>query len=273
MKKFLLFALAAIPQAYSQCTEPFTVPYEMDTESLAVPALPDCSTSYYNSFASQEEFLTIAGPLTGYSGNVLAYSTAVSEFAPPEAWVSAVLYSPGIILEQGVNYLVSYKYGNSDAQLSIDNMAVTVNNFQGGQINIAEHVNITGAIATQYTSAAFTVPVSGTYQISFNVFTQGTQGVLYLDDIEINEAPTMDTASRSLIAKNVYPNPVTDILQLNNDSFIDEASVYNVTGQAVYSIKSLPAMAAIDMGTLPAGIYLLSVSSGSSQESIKIIKK
>lgn len=261
-----------MPQAYSQCTEAFTVPYEMDTESLIVPALPDCTESYFNSFASYEVFETIAGPIEGFSGNVLAYSTAVSEFMPPEAWVSAVLYSPAVQLAQGVNYVISYKYGNSDAQMTIGNVTVAVGG-NGGQVPVSEHMNITGAVATQHTSAAFSVPVSGNYQISFEVYTTGTQGLLYLDDIEISEAPSMDTASPSLIAKNIYPNPVTDFLQLNNESSIEEASLYTITGKTVYSVRSLPAMAAIDMATLPAGVYFLTVSSGSLKESIKIIKK
>lgn len=273
MKKIILFALAVMPQAYSQCTEPFTVPYEMDTESLAVPALPDCSTSYYNSFASQEQFQTIAGPVAGYSGNVLAYSTATSEFMPPEAWVSAVLYSPGLQLQQGISYTVSYKYGNSDAQLSIDGMTVAVSGANGGQVTVAEHMDITGAVATQHTSSMFTVPVSGSYQINFSVYTTGTQGLLYLDDVKVEEVPTMGLSGKDKSLATIYPNPVKDLLHLNNSSDLDKVTIYNMAGQVVMSKDNILPLSTLDMGRFAEGIYLAELINGNSREMIKVIKE
>lgn len=262
-----------MPQAYSQCTEPFELPYTMDVESATAPELPNCSYSFYNSFSSQEIFETVSGPVAGYAGNVIAYNTIITqEFTPPQSPVSAALYSPDLQLEQGTSYLISYKYGNSDANMVIDNLYVSLYRDNAPEVNITEHINITGATPAT-TAIPITVPQSGIYRLTFSVYSQGTQGLLYLDDIKVEEVPTMGLSGKDKSLANIYPNPVKDLLHLNNSSDLDKVTIYNVAGQIVMSMNNSLPLSTVDMSSLAEGIYLAELSAGTGREVIKIVKK
>ena len=72
---------------------------------------------------------------------------------------------------------------------------------------------------------------------------------------------------------NVYPNPVTQILNisLNNEQLIENVSVYNMIGKFVKTIKSKTTQ--IDMSDLTTGVYLLKSQTNKGVIDQKIVKK
>jgi len=70
-----------------------------------------------------------------------------------------------------------------------------------------------------------------------------------------------------------YPNPVNDILKVSYSENISELKLYNLVGQQILSKKVNANETQIDMSNLPAGTYMLEVSSGSNSKIVKLIKK
>lgn len=69
-----------------------------------------------------------------------------------------------------------------------------------------------------------------------------------------------------------YPNPVKDKLYLSSQSDITSVRVFNLLGQNVMT-ASAPQVNTIDMMSLSKGVYLVKVSIGSREKTVKIIKE
>ncbi|MCW4469685.1 T9SS type A sorting domain-containing protein [Flavobacterium sp. MFBS3-15] len=278
MKKITLPLVMAccVQLANAQCGENFTVPYTAATESVTVPALPDCMDSQWVAFASQEVFKSIAGPVAGFDGKLLAYDTYTGNpgggaMIPT---IGAELFTHEIYFQQGVQYTVSYRYGNSDAAKSIGRFGVQLN--QPGTTyydDLATHLNVTGATAANHTTAAFTVPASGNYYIKFDVQSFENEGLFYLDAISV-QALTMGTGENLLTQHlSVYPNPTSGRLKVIGQNTIDRLDIYSLSGQLLRTETPNTLSHEADISSLATGMYIVQVQSGSRVEKIKICKQ
>lgn len=261
--------------ANAQCGENFTVPYTVGTESVTVPALPDCMDTQWVAFASQEVFESIAGPVAGFDGKLLAYDTYTGNPGGGAMMptIGADLYTHEIYFQQGVQYTVSYRYGNSDADKSIGRFGVQLN--QPGTAyydDLSTHLNVTGATATNYTTSAFTVPASGNYYIKFDVQSFENEGLFYLDAISV-QALNMGTGENLLTQLSVYPNPTSGRLNVIGQEAIDRFEIYSLSGQIVRTEMPNALTHEADISSLAAGIYVIQIHSGSRVEKIKICKE
>ena len=71
---------------------------------------------------------------------------------------------------------------------------------------------------------------------------------------------------------SVHPNPFSDILHINTESEIQAISVYNLMGQRFRDKGILPGNQ-LDLGNLPAGIYLIRVKTPQGTSIIRAVKK
>ena len=74
---------------------------------------------------------------------------------------------------------------------------------------------------------------------------------------------------------SVYPNPVTDILTINNSGPQNEdatVKLFDNNGRLIYSHRLLGGTNTINTHHLPNGIYLLQLNNGIEVQSLKIIK-
>ncbi len=278
MKKiiFKVFLLCFSHMAIAQCEEPATVPYSITLEDIATPNLPDCVLTNYLTFASQEVFKSIPGPIEGYEGKLLAYNTITDSpgGGAMQSTVGANLYTKTILLEAGVDYTVSYQYGNSDPDKTILSMNVSLT--QGGSnipVVVASHTAITGAAATNYSSGPINVPETGSYHLVFYVESVENQGFLYLDTIKVEQTTLMGQEDRSFSGMSVYPNPVSDIVTIRNNDLLDQLEIYAVTGQLICKQPINALEHQVDMGKFSPGIYMLSVYAAGSVKKIKIYKR
>jgi hypothetical protein len=69
-----------------------------------------------------------------------------------------------------------------------------------------------------------------------------------------------------------HPNPVTNILTLDNTTEIEKVEVYNITGQLILQQNSNTQTAEINMSSLAGGAYFVTVYSGNETKRLKIIK-
>ena len=78
-------------------------------------------------------------------------------------------------------------------------------------------------------------------------------GTMYFDNLVLQNPTSI--FEESLLATSVYPNPVSDILYLNDSDNLISISVYSVAGQLVY--QSSDNTNAIDVSDLQSGMYTL----------------
>ncbi len=70
-----------------------------------------------------------------------------------------------------------------------------------------------------------------------------------------------------------YPNPATNVLNVNAKNDISSITLTNMMGQQVLSVTPNMQETTIDIAHLPQGIYMMNVLVGDSSKTVKIIKK
>lgn len=95
----------------------------------------------------------------------------------------------------------------------------------------------------------------------------------YQTPYQFNITTTLSTDDTSFESFVFYPNPVKDILHLDNIS-LSKASVYSILGQLIEA-KSFENTTsnALDLSSLESGIYLIVLENDSQQKTIKVIKE
>jgi photosystem II stability/assembly factor-like uncharacterized protein len=70
----------------------------------------------------------------------------------------------------------------------------------------------------------------------------------------------------------LYPNPVTDVLQISSKTEITSVAIYNVNGQQLMNKELRALTGEINLSSLSTGIYFAKVTANNSTETFKIIK-
>ena len=177
------------PGSFTTLCLPTTLPYSIDFENVEIPSgIPTC-TAHENA-GNGNNWETIERYQNGFSGTVLRYHYSQSYSA--NAW----FYTQGIELESGTNYVITYKYGNSD-MFNPERMKVAVGTSteHTAMVNqLANHPVITGGQAETHI-VNFMVPTTGVYYFGFNAYSVQNQLNLYLDDISIFEGSVCTDAT------------------------------------------------------------------------------
>lgn len=71
----------------------------------------------------------------------------------------------------------------------------------------------------------------------------------------------------------VYPNPTSDILNLSHTGNINSVEVFNLLGQQVFAKAVNQNEYVLNMSDLPAGTYLIRLSSEGASKTVKVLKK
>ena len=74
-------------------------------------------------------------------------------------------------------------------------------------------------------------------------------------------------------AFKAFPNPVTNILTLDNSTAIDKVELYNLTGQLVMKQNIGSTTADVNLESLSSGVYLLTAHAGDSSKKVRIVKQ
>lgn len=157
--------------------------YAEDFELITLPEIPFCSRMENGSagnFWETKEVLT-----NGFNGNVLTYQAHPNH--PALVW----FFTSGIELEAGTLYQLNYMFGNNQID-STEKLKVAY-----GNAPVAEEMNTEMADYTQINQAQaqfdehiFEVDEDGIYYFGFLAYSDAHQGELYLDEIEIDLAPS-----------------------------------------------------------------------------------
>ena len=158
---------------------------------------------------------------------------------------------------------------NVDANVSITSIAtssmnVTILNADGSAIGTAQNnsgntLSFTRLLAAgdYFLKITSTTPTNTNYQTPY----------------KFNITTTLSTQSNVFNGFTFYPNPVTDILHLDNIA-LTKASVYSILGQLIEEKTFENATSnTVDFSNLEKGIYLIVLENESQQKTIKIVKQ
>lgn len=84
---------------------------------------------------------------------------------------------------------------------------------------------------------------------------------------------TMNTNSFDLNAFSVYPNPATDILNINYKSEVENLKIFNLLSQEVFSKNLNSSQNQVNISNLSQGTYVAKVTAQNSTHSFKLVKK
>ncbi|MDV7696155.1 choice-of-anchor J domain-containing protein [Chryseobacterium soli] len=96
------------------------------------------------------------------------------------------------------------------------------------------------------------------------------------EDYSVNVIAT-NLAVQDAVKKNsifkVYPNPATDILNIDSKVKIKSINVYDTAGRSVISTDANSNKFSVHLAKLAAGIYIVTAETENGKESVKVIKK
>ncbi|MCW1148514.1 alpha/beta fold hydrolase [Flavobacterium lacisediminis] len=95
----------------------------------------------------------------------------------------------------------------------------------------------------------------------------------YTTPYQFNITTTLSTNDNSFGSFTYYPNPVKDILHLDNIA-LSKATIYSVIGQLI-DTKTFEneSTSTLDLSNLESGIYLIVLENDSQQKTIKVVKE
>ncbi|WP_241485272.1 GEVED domain-containing protein [Psychroserpens damuponensis] len=99
----------------------------------------------------------------------------------------------------------------------------------------------------------------------FSGFGQALDFTLSIEALSVNEF--------DLNALTVYPIPTKNVLHVDYNSNLSNVTITNVLGQKVYAEKTLSTHLRLDVSSLAAGPYIVSLTSETGQHSFRIIKQ
>ncbi len=91
--------------------------------------------------------------------------------------------------------------------------------------------------------------------------------------ISVYDDTVMATKETEKNVAKIYPNPVHDVLNIQNSKTINDVIIYDTSGKMVTKISLNSEKGSIDVSKLNVGMYILKLISGDSTETVKFIKK
>lgn len=109
--------------------------------------------------------------------------------------------------------------------------------------------------------------VSETIHVAFvNNTTDGFK--LYIDDIRVEKEDPVGLIENNILDISVYPNPTSDIININSEDDFDEILIYSIDGQLVLSGEGK----SIDISTIENGRYILVAKNKNKTSQVQIVK-
>jgi hypothetical protein len=162
---------------------------------------------------------------------------------------------------------------------------------QNGYFNDSDEKYDMGSISnstgtdTIHTSGTISVPSTAlvgvtTMRVIKNYFDYTTSPCMISSGFGQTEDYTLNVTSNpngieSLTAAAIqfFPNPATDVLNINSPSIVNSISITNVLGQEVLQTNTHASFNQLNVASLPAGVYLVKVSTDAKVVSGKFVKR
>jgi len=223
----------------------------------AIPSIPTISTSGTTTFCT--------------GGSV----TLTSSSAIGNVWSTGAT-TQSITVSSAGNYSVAVTANGCSSASSADTV-VTVNALPNG--GVTENLGVitatqTGAAYQWYscpnnlivgaTSQTYTPSVDGDYRVEVTLggcmVSSSCMTVLGVKGFDLKEL-------------KLYPNPVTDILNIEYTSELTNVTVFTILGQQIMNSNLNTNTTTVDLSGLPSATYLVKVTSENVSKTFKVVKK
>lgn len=111
---------------------------------------------------------------------------------------------------------------------------------------------------------------TSTYTIMVEGYDSNSAGNFQL---EITCEPLLGTTSFEASSTVIYPNPVTDNLQIASKNVINTIQIYSITGATVSTMSVNSTSSTLDLSSFANGIYFVKTETDTASETFKIIKE
>ena len=98
-------------------------------------------------------------------------------------------------------------------------------------------------------------------------------GSVYIDNIYLHKNTVLSNDSFNLTKVKLYPNPTSNILNIEAAANVQNVVIYNVLGQEVMNKQTNGTSVSLDVSGLNAGIYVVKTTIDGNESSTKFIKE
>jgi hypothetical protein len=204
----------------------------------------------------------------------------------------------------GVGNNVTYYKGNACQGMTFPN---ALQNFTGltnlhvdlfiatgtslvGKVFNTKIVPTSGGAVTEFNidlNALSPAPVPGTWYsydkvISYNgptsnihefAVTSNLNNVVWYDNLYFHKNTVLSTDSFAVSKVKLYPNPTSNVLNIESVGTIQNIAIYNVLGQEVMNKLTNKTLVSLDISGLNAGVYIIKTAIDGNVSSTKFIKE
>ena len=72
---------------------------------------------------------------------------------------------------------------------------------------------------------------------------------------------------------NTFPNPATDVFNINAQESVKNVAIYNVLGQKVLEVTPDASIVSVQVANLNAGVYIAQITTEAGTKTVKFVKK
>ena len=98
-------------------------------------------------------------------------------------------------------------------------------------------------------------------------------GIVYVDNIYLHKNTVLSTDSFAVSKIKLYPNPTSNVLNIESVGTIQNIAIFNVLGQEVMNKTTNESLLSLDVSGLNAGIYVIKTVIDGTVSSTKFIKE
>jgi hypothetical protein len=124
---------------------------------------------------------------------------------------------------------------------------------------------VSGKTVTIVGTGITTITASQSGNTNYNAAANVQQALTVFSTSDINSAEEAGI--------KLYPNPVSDILNIDSEKHIDIVQILDMESRLIRSIDVDGYKKSVDLGTLNKGVYLVKIKSGNNLYIIRIVKK
>ncbi|MNK10885.1 hypothetical protein D3C87_289180 [compost metagenome] len=114
-----------------------------------------------------------------------------------------------------------------------------------------------------------TLLVNGTtYYASQTIY-----GIESTNRLAVTVLKTLGINDNQFTGMTYYPNPIKDVLTIVNNNDIETVNIVNMLGQTILNKQINNSTAQMDLSSLQSGVYIVNITSGGKNKTIKVIKE
>lgn len=267
-------ALAAKQSLYNDATYG-TIPTDVTSPLSCGATSIDANADANSWFVAADNAYTTANS----APNALMYAYNPDGSTGANDWY----FTPGLSLRAGYKYQLQFKYraGSSTFPEALEVKYGTTPTVAAQTNTLFSNGNVTTTTYTTATNVATITPAAnGTYYIGFHVYS-ANQFFLFVDDMQVTETAVLGVrnATNSVFTAEASPVPFGDRLNLTISTLkpgpaqltVRDALGRTLRQSTTATLVGSSTLAVPDAGSLPSGVYFLTVEQGGQSQMLRVV--